>query len=134
MIVRWPGKIRAGKISDFVWSQYDLFSTFADLAKTKTPMNLDGISILPIWLNKQLPNRKYLYWEFHEGGFLQAVRMEKWKAVRKGGGGRIELYDLEKDVAETHDVAVNNPKIVEQIATIMKREHVESPIWPDKDK
>ena len=134
MIVRWPGKVEAGKTSDFVWSQCDLFPTFVDIAKAGASKSLDGVSVLPVWLGKNPPNRKYLYWEFHEGGFVQAVRMGRWKAVRKGVSGKIELYDLQTDIAETHDLAAANPKIVEQISGTMNREHVESPIWPDVDK
>lgn len=134
MIVRWPGKVAAGKTSDFVWAHYDLFPTFVDIAKVKIPNGLDGVSVLPVLLNKRGPDRKYLYWEFHEGGFVQAVRMGRWKAVRKGVSGKIELYDLQTDVSETRDVAAADPKIIEQIDTIMKREHAVSPIWPDADK
>ena len=37
MIVRWNNKIKAGQTNDFVWAQYDLFATFADIAKTPVP-------------------------------------------------------------------------------------------------
>lgn len=134
MIVRWPGKVPADKTSGFVWSQCDLFPTFVDIANASAPKGLDGVSVLPVWLGKDPPNRKYLYWEFHEGGFVQAVRMGLWKAVRKGGGGKIELYDLQNDLAESHDLAAANSKLVAQIDAIMKHEHVASPIWPDADK
>ena len=132
--VRWPGKVRARQTSDFVWTHYDLFSTFADIAGASIPQGLDGISVLPALLGQNQPNRKYLYWEFHEGRFVQALRMGAWKAVRMGLNGNIELYDLSKDVAETRDVAGQNPAIVAEITAMMKREHVESPLWPDSDK
>ena len=134
MIVRWNGKVKPGATNDFIWTHYDLFATFADIAKTPAPKNLDGISVLPVWLNKGKPQRKFLYWEFHEGGFVQAVRMGDWKGMRKGLNGKIELYDLKTDVTETTDLADKNPKIVTQIAEIMKREHVPSPIWTDDSK
>ncbi len=102
-IVRWPGRVRAGAVNNVVWSQYDLFPTFADVAKTKLPAGLDGTSVLPYWLGKRSAHGAYLYWEFHEGGFVQAVRMGRWKAVRKGLNGKIELYDLRTDITESHD-------------------------------
>jgi arylsulfatase A-like enzyme len=134
MIIRWNKKIKAGQTNDAIWSLYDLFPTFAEIIKGKTLNSLDGVSVLSNWLGKQKSNHKYLYWEFHEGGFVQAVRMGNWKAIRKGLNGKIELYDLQKDVTETQDLSAENPKIVAQIIEIMKREHVESPIWDDKDK
>lgn len=134
MIVRWNKKVQAGGVNNSVWSHYDLFPTFAEIAGAKARGEIDGASILPFWLGKQNPARKFLYWEFHEGGFVQAVRMGNWKAVRRGLNGKIELYDLQKDAAETQDLAGKNPKIAAAAAEIMKREHVESTIWPDEDK
>ena len=134
MIARWNNKIKAGQTSDFIWSQYDLFATFAAIAGAKTPNKTDGISVLPVWLDQRQPKRRFLYWEFHEGGYVQAVRMGDWKAVRKAAVGEIELYNLRVDVAETTDVAADNPKIVNEMAAIMKSQHVESAIWDDNSK
>jgi len=134
MIVRWPRKVRAGGVNQIAWAHYDLFPTFADIAGVKAPGNLDGVSILPTLIGGARRARPYLYWEFHEGGFVQAVRLRDWKAVRHGVAGMIELYDLAHDRKESRDVADNNPKIVEQVTDIMRREHVASPIWGDNDK
>jgi arylsulfatase A-like enzyme len=133
-IIRWPGKIKAGAVSDLIWSHYDLFPTFADVAKTTVPKALDGVSVLPVWLYNRKIDRKYLYWEFHEGGFKQAVRMGNWKAVKQSLTGKIELYDLDKDAAETRNIADSNPQIVSEADSIMKREHRVSPLWGDNDK
>ena len=134
MIVRWNKKMKPGQINNSVWSHYDLFPTFAEIAKAKKTNNVDGTSVLPFWFGKTKPNLKYHYWEFHEGGFVQAVRIGNWKGVRKGLTGKIELYDLQKDSAETTDLSAKNSKLVVQIDDIMKREHIESPIWDDSDK
>ena len=134
MIVRWPGRVKAGAVSDLVWTHYDLFPTFAEIAKATRPSELDGISVLPIWLHNKTISRKYLYWEFHEGGFMQAVRMGKWKAVKLGVNGKIELYDLDKDEAETRNIADSNPLIVSEVDRIMKHEHRITPLWSDNDK
>ena len=132
MIIRWPSRIKAGSVNNFIWSHYDLFPTFAEIAKTTVPRGLDGISVLPVWLDSKGVSREYLYWEFHEGGFMQAVRMGNWKGVKHGVNGKIELYDLDKDAAETRNVADSNAKIVSEVNGIMKREHRVSPLWGDK--
>jgi arylsulfatase A-like enzyme len=134
MIIRWPGRIKAGSVNDLIWSHYDLFPTFAEIAKTTVPKGLDGVSVLPVWLDNKSAGRKYLYWEFHEGGFMQAVRMGNWKAVKQGVNGKIELYDLDKDPAETQNIAESNTKIVSEVEEIMKREHRVTPLWGDNDK
>jgi arylsulfatase A-like enzyme len=56
-------------------------------------------------------------WEFHERGFQQAVRMDRWKAVRLTPGSRLEVYALDADPHEEHDVAAANPGVVARIET-----------------
>ena len=48
MIVHWPGKIPAGKVSDLKWSPQDFLPTAAEIAFTQSPTNIDGTSLLPL--------------------------------------------------------------------------------------
>ncbi|SVB58467.1 uncharacterized protein METZ01_LOCUS211321, partial [marine metagenome] len=71
----------------------------------------------------------YLYWEFPAYNGQQAVRLGKWKGIRKNifdGNLIIELYDLESDIQEQNDLAAENKDVVKRIGMIMKREHVPS--------
>jgi arylsulfatase A-like enzyme len=131
MIVRWPGKIKAGRTSDQVWASWDFLPTAAAIAGVQPPRGLDGISMLSVFKRQMRFAERVLYWEFHEGGYAQAVRLGRWKAVRHLGGA-IELYDLKADFKESHDVAATQPKLVKRVEQIMKREHVESELWPAK--
>ena len=98
-----------------------------------TPKDVDGISILSTLLGQQQTKRhEFLYWEFHENGFKQAVRMGEWKAVRFGVDGPIELYNLKNDIGETKNVAEQNPQIVAKIADYLKTARTEDPNWPTK--
>jgi len=101
----------------------------AAIAGVKSPAGIDGISVLPALLGQRLTGHTYLYWEFHEGQYAQAVRWGRWKAVRKVAS-EIELYDLQTDVSETHDVAPAHPDVVSRVAEIMKQAHTESEFWP----
>ncbi len=130
LIARWPGKIRARQVSDHVWAQWDLLPTFAVMAGAKPPSRIDGISMLSVLMGQHSPIHNYLYWEFHEGGYAQAVRMGRWKAVRHGASGAIELYDLSTDPKETKDLAAKQPALIKRMTEIMRREHVESEHWP----
>ena len=61
--------------------------TFADLGghwRRQELRGVDGISFVPAFSGGKLPERPYLYWEFHEAGFSQAVRFGSGKAC----GGR----------------------------------------------
>jgi arylsulfatase A-like enzyme len=130
LIVRWPGRVRAGATSSYPATLCDLLPTAAALAGARGPALTDGVSLLPLLVGGRAPRRESLYWEFHEGGFAQAVRMGSWKAVRKGLRGAVELYDLRTDAGETRDVSARHPAVVRRAEEVMRREHVESEDWP----
>jgi arylsulfatase A-like enzyme len=130
MIVRWPGKIKAGATSDQVWAFWDVLPTLAELAGAKSPKNLDGISMLPALMGGPQKSHEFLYWEFHEGGSKQGARMDHWKGVRLGPGSALELYNLEQDLGETKNIASDHPDIVAKLEAYLKGARSESEQWP----
>jgi arylsulfatase A-like enzyme len=105
--------------------------TFADIIQTEKPAQTNGISFLPTLLNKAQEKHAFLNWELQlsgwfqiisNGGFRQAARMDKWKAVRYGIDSDIELYDLSKDESESKDIAADHPAIVQQFDEIFENE------------
>jgi len=131
-IVRWPGVVGEGKTSDFVWAFWDMLPTLAEVAGTRAPAGLDGQSIVPVLTGREQKPHEYLYWEFHEGGFFQGVRHGKWKAVRKGLGGRLELYDVAADIGESSNVAAGNPEVVGSIERYLATARTDDPNFPVK--
>ena len=127
MIASWPGKIQPGTISNHISSFYDVLPTLCEVAGISTAYKTDGISFLPELLNThQQEKHDFLYFEFPAYRGQQAVRMGKWKALRLNifkGNMDIELYDLEVDPLEQHDLAAQFPGVVAQIENIMKNEH-----------
>ena len=132
MIAKWPGTIPAGRTSNHVWAHWDIFPTLAELAGAKVPAGLDGISMARALRGRPQPTHEYLYWEFHERGFQQAVRTGPWKAVRLQKDGPLELYNLDRDPAERENVAAANPAIVKKIDTYLATARTDSPTWPVK--
>jgi arylsulfatase A-like enzyme len=157
MIVRWPGKIKAGASSDLPWAFWDFLPTAAELAgvgtgdtsapprekgstqarenvprpEAESPPGLDGISVVPTLLGQGEQRRhEFLYWEFHEGGSKQAVRTGDWKAVRLTPGGPIQLYDLRSDIGESRDLSAEHPDVVAKIEAYLKTARTESAEWP----
>ena len=135
MIVSWPGKIKARQVSNHVGAFWDFMPTFAELTGQILQGHTDGLSILPILLNKgQQQQHEFLYWEFHEDGGRQAVRMDKWKGIREKAinnpDGTIALYDLGKDPGETKNLASVFPEVVSKIRKIMQNEHTEHKDFP----
>ncbi len=134
MIARWTGTIPADKTSDHIGAFWDFLPTACELAGSKAPKGLDGVSFLPVLTGKGEPKGHHLYWEFHEGGFSQGVRMGPWKAVRTKLGGPLELYDLRKDVAEKNDVAGEHANVVTRVEEYLRTARTESAEFPIKGK
>jgi arylsulfatase A-like enzyme len=131
-LVRWPGKVPAGRVTEEPWAFWDFLPTAAALAGAKIPSDaqIDGVSLVPFLGGAAAPKREYFYWELHEGKPIQAVRFGDWKAVRNGVNAPIELYDLSRDVGEKHDLASENPDLVAQATKYMEQARVDDPNWP----
>ncbi len=135
MIVKWPGKVKAGSKTEQVSTFWDVFPTFTSIVGGDSPNDIDGISFLPTLLGNedQQEKHEYLYWEFHEKGGRQAVRMGDWKGVKynviKNPDAPIELYDLSTDVGESNNVAEDHPEIVKKIEDILKEARTPSEVY-----
>lgn len=137
MIVRWPKVIEAGTTSDEAWSFQDFLPTAAELAETDSPTGIDGISMVPTILGaeragRSQPEHEYLYWEFHERGFKQAVRLGPWKGISTEQGNPLELYNVVSDIGEENNVAEEHPELVAKIEAILETARTPSEHWPVK--
>jgi len=131
MIVRWPNRVPSNQTNEAVWSFTDFLPTAADLANIKPPEQLDGISVLPTLLGqKQAINKRFLYWEFFEGGFQQAVRWDKWKFIRREKDELLELYNLDDDVGEENNLAATQSGIIAKFQEYLKTARTDSEDWP----
>ena len=136
MIVRWPGHIAAGATSDVPWSFCDLFPTAASLARSKAPSGLDGVSLLPVLTGQERegPSR-LLYWEqylfdrkandLRLNTLTQAGRLGDWKAVRSKPAAALELYNLQTDPSEQHNMAAMHTDVVARMDTLLKAAHAD---------
>jgi arylsulfatase A-like enzyme len=137
MIAWWPGKIHPGSVTDHVSAHWDVFPSLAQLsgAPASTWAHSDGISFLPTLFAR--PERQqqhdYLYWEFYEQGGKQAIRQGKWKGVRTGlrrnPDARLQLFDLDADVGEQHDLASSFPEVAGQLLRLMHDARTESDFY-----
>ncbi len=131
MIVSWPSKIKQGSVSDLPWYFPDVLPTLAEIAGSRAPVSIDGTSVLPTLLGRpQNLSERYLYWEFFERGFQQAMRWHDWKVVRQSPGQALELYDLHNDPCETKNIAVDHPKIIAIMEAYLKNARTKSEDWP----
>ncbi|MBI5688183.1 MAG: arylsulfatase [Verrucomicrobia bacterium] len=134
-IARWPGRIKAGVVSNHVGYFGDFMATAAELAGAEPPPTLDSISFAPTLLGRPERQKRhdYLYWEFHERGFAQAVRLGDWKAIRFGTKKPVELYNIKNDPGEERDVAAQNPEVVAKVEAILKTARTDSEYFPIRE-
>ncbi|MCF7853972.1 MAG: sulfatase [Candidatus Pacebacteria bacterium] len=116
LIVRWPGQVPAGRTTDAPVNNIDWIPTLLELAGTRVPTGLDGVSFAQGLRGGDFPNRP-LYWHFphytNQGGRPSgAMRDGDWLLVELYDEERIELYNLAEDTGEAHDLAADHPKQV----------------------
>jgi len=124
-LVRWPGKIKAGSVTDHLCYFADVMPTLAEATGAKIPPGRDGISFLPTLLGKG----KHLYWEY--SGQV-AVRKNNWKAFmsRKQPW---QLFNLEADSLEQDDLASQHPEILKEMVAHAESAHTTATVgsWID---
>jgi arylsulfatase A-like enzyme len=132
MVVRRPGKVPAGRVSDAQWYFADVMPTLAELAGVKPPDNIDGVSVVPSLLGKKQKElrERFMYWEQPPPKMIQAVRWMDWKIWRRGPGKPLELYNLADDIREEHNVAEQHPDVVAVFENYLKTARTESANWP----
>lgn len=129
-IVRWPGRVPAGSVSDYPWYFADFLPTVAEMVGFEVPGGVDGTSILPVLLGQEAPaGDRLLYWGGTPGR-AEAARWGQWKAVREAPGEPLELFDLTEDVAEERDVAAAHPDVAAAMLEFLEGALVELPAGP----
>ncbi|MEA3368605.1 MAG: sulfatase-like hydrolase/transferase, partial [Planctomycetota bacterium] len=144
LIAHWPASIpngRHGKFERQPGHLIDIMATCVDLAKATYPKTyngheitpMQGVSLTPALLGKDVGRAEPIYFE-HEGN--RAIRDGKWKLVAKGATGKWELYDMEADRSELHNLAEKHPDRVRQMVarweTFARKAHMIP--WPYKGK
>ncbi len=116
-IVRWPGRIAPGRVSNEVVTSMDLYPTLATAcgAVVPTDRTIDGRDITAVWADEKAnsPHDAFHYYWMND---LEAIRVGRWKLhFAKRGVETSELYDLESDIGEATDVSAENPDVVERL-------------------
>ncbi len=132
MVVRWPGKIKAGTINHTVWAFWDFLPTAADLAGLPFNNITDGISVLPTFMGKKQETHDYLYWDYGHvrDEFLQAARWDQWKGIINNKNKKTEIYDLMTDPGEENNLAPTRPDLVQKFESIIKEAYTPSTDYP----
>jgi arylsulfatase A-like enzyme len=118
-IVRWPGRIRAGRVSSQVGITMDL--TASILAATGTPVppdaRLEGVNLLPVLEGRAPLIERTLFWRVAGARTQQAVRSGDWKLLMDGG--RAMLFDLRADVGERSNLIGQRSDIARRLRPLL---------------
>ena len=124
-IVRRPGTVAAGRVSEHLGYFPDVLPTIAEATGAAAPADVDGISFLPELIGEAAagrpqPKHDYLYWEL--SGWV-AVRQGNWRAVKPARSPAWELYDVSRDPSESNDLATAEPKRLAALVELARRAH-----------
>jgi arylsulfatase A-like enzyme len=108
-IAWWPGRIPAGEVAGQPAMSMDLMPTMLELAGATLPdgHKLDGVSLVPVLLRKQSLSPRKLFWK---KGRDFAMRDGPWKLLVENG--TTQLFNLDEDLSEQHDLATAHPERV----------------------
>ncbi len=143
-LMRWPGHIPAGRSCDAPLMTIDVLPTVAKLIGAKLPEKpIDGLDISSVILGKTDESPHEVLYFYYNANSLEALRSGKWKLElprsyrtlngRPGGtDGKManydqkkipapELYDLDSDISQQHDVAAANPDVMKQLLDLAEK-------------
>ncbi|EDQ89775.1 uncharacterized protein MONBRDRAFT_24876 [Monosiga brevicollis MX1] len=127
-MARWPGRVPAGRVSNYSWAFWDFMPTVGDLVNGSWPSDIDGISILPELLGQEQAPKDYLFFTWGSGAKSgYGVRSGEWKGVvqtcnknlQPSEEDSMELYHLPSDPFETNDVSQTHADVVTQLKALI---------------
>jgi arylsulfatase A len=141
-LVRWPGHIRPGSVSDVPVVGTDIFTTVCAIVGIPIPTDrtIDGADMRPAFEGRPISRTQPLYWRTHiaSPSCRAALRIGDWKIVADEDLTRFELYNLAEDPRETTDLATKEPEKLAQLRTALIRMDAEikaeGPDWWKKER
>ncbi|HEY0098759.1 MAG TPA: sulfatase-like hydrolase/transferase [Pyrinomonadaceae bacterium] len=118
-IVRWPGRIPAGRVSHQVGITMDLTASILAATGTSVPpeARLEGINLLPVLEGRAKEIERTLFWRVAGTRTQQAVRLGEWKMLLDGG--RVMLFNLRADVGERNNLIGHRPDIARRLRPLL---------------
>jgi arylsulfatase A-like enzyme len=125
LIVKWPGMIQPGSVTDQLACSIDLFPTLTDVLGGARKVTEDGVSLLPVFPGAKIRDNRLsdrsLFWHYphyaNQGGKPGgAVRRGDYKLIEHYEDGRRELFDVKKDVSESRNLIADMPDKAKELA------------------
>jgi arylsulfatase A-like enzyme len=124
MIVRWPGRIKAGSLCAVPVTTDDILPTLLAAAGGGA-QDVDGVNLLPLLRGRGGVKREALCWHYPHYYYNDvnprgAIRMGEWKLLESYEDGALELYNLAQDIGEQHNLA---PQMAQKAQQLRARLH-----------
>jgi arylsulfatase A-like enzyme len=127
LLIRWPGVTKPGRVCDVPVSSVDFYPTILEIAgvKPRPHQVLDGVSLVPLLRGRGTLKRDALFWHYphysNQGGKPGgAVRKGDFKLIEFYEDGKLELYNLKKDIGEKTILAAQMPGRVKELHRLLK--------------
>ena len=124
-VVRWPGEIEAGTVSDVPVIGTDIFATVLDIAGIPLPTDrtIDGVSMVPAFEGKPVERPVPLFWRTHVSPPQDrvAMRIGDWKIVGNDTLTKFQLFNVQEDWQEKDDLAAKMPEKTDEMKAILLR-------------
>jgi arylsulfatase A len=125
-VIRWPGKIPAGRVSDEIVSIMDIMTTCVYVGDGKLPTDrkIDGINIWPLLSGESKQSGRKVFFYHNLRGSVCGVRKGKWKLhaeIRSDEAKPWQLFDLDADISETTDLAAKHPEVVKELHQLLQK-------------
>jgi arylsulfatase A-like enzyme len=119
-LIKWPGHIQPGRVSDQVGITMDLSASIVAVSGGKVPANYDGINLFPILEGRAPGVERTLFWRTDVGNrSMRAVRSGDWKLVVDGN--HIFVFNLRQDVSERNDLTFRRTDIANRLRPMITR-------------
>jgi arylsulfatase A-like enzyme len=126
MMVRWPGVTARGSVCDVPVTSTDFYPSLLEMAglPMKNKQHVDGVSFVPLLKGAKVWKRAPLYWHYphygNQGGQPgAAIRQGDYKLIEFFAEGKLELYNLKKDIGEKNDLSAQQPAKVKELKALL---------------
>ncbi|MEZ7985009.1 MAG: arylsulfatase [Pseudomonadales bacterium] len=127
LFIHWPeGNLGEPRDIDTLSAHFDLMPTLLDAANIRSPKSVDGISLLSLMQASVEPKPRTLFVTNQRVDIPSierptVVMTDRWRYVMDGENNLAELFDIEKDPAQTTDVKAQHPKVVKKLEKAFDR-------------
>lgn len=126
LIIHWPGVTGSGDEYDMPVTSPDFYPTILEMTSlaSRPDQHVDGLSLGPLLMGHGMPARDPIFWHYphygNQGGTPgSSVRLGQYKLIEFFEDGRVELYDLRRDIGEENDLASLQPEKAAQMRTLL---------------